>query len=52
MNDVINKFLLDYKSIPKIYKKQNLHIVHMDHLLLTKNKYKNLKKQQILQSWP
>ena len=49
MNEIVNKFLLaGDKFMPEIHLKQpGFTIVLVDHLLKTKKKFKNLKKQEI-----
>ena len=49
MNEIVNKSLLaGDKFMPKMHSKQlEFTIVYVDHLLKTKKKFKNLKKQEI-----
>ena len=44
MNEIVNKFLL---AGDKFMPEMDLLIVLVDHLLKTRNKFKNLKKQEI-----
>ena len=49
MNEIVNKILLaGEKFMPEIHlRQQGFRLVLVDHLQKTKNKYKNLKKQEI-----
>ena len=48
MNDIINKFLLaGDKLMPEMHLKKPESTYHVDHLIKTRKKYQNLKKQEM-----